>query len=146
MLAIINTDTREIHGLLSELPIKDAYQLPLLSVYVTSAEAETLVLPKDEWVPDPEPATTSQLVHTSGTIVPENTLNSAIARQDALKVRVQTILAFAQSVTGRSFSSLTTNELKGLLQLLFAMNGMVDIDGNVDLSDFTIDNILRPIK
>ena len=90
-----------------------------------------------------EPSTVSHLVHTQGTIVPETTLQNAIDRQDALKLRIQAILEFAQSINGKAFSALTTNELKGLLQLLFAMFGMVDVNGNVDLSDFTADSIIK---
>ena len=143
MFAIVNTETREVQAILEDRPKNNAYQLPLLSVYVTSAEASSLSVPSDEWVMDEPPDTTSHLVHTPGTIVPANTLQNAINRQDALKVRIQTILEFAQSINGKAFSALTTNELKNMLQLLFAMFGMVDVNGNVDLSDFTADSIIK---
>jgi hypothetical protein len=144
MFAVIQSERREVVDLLDERPKNSQVWPPYISVYVTSAEAANLTLPKDEWVDDPDP-TTSHLVHTPGTIVPAATLQAAIDRQDALKAQVQTILAFAQSLDGIAFSALTTNQLKGLLQLLFAKFGMIDVNGNVDLSDFTADSIINSV-
>ena len=141
MFAIIDTTNREVLEIKEERPSKNLYSSPLLVVYITSVEASNLVTPLDEWVPDPDLPEVYNKVHTPGTIVPQTTLNAAITRQDNLKIRVNLVLTFANSLNGRTFDSLTNQELKGLMQLQLAMNGMIDINGNIDLSDFTVDTI-----
>lgn len=143
MFAIVDTNTREVLDLLEERPKKNTYQPPILPVYVTTAESANLLTPTDEWVMDTE--TESHLVHTPGTIIPQPILNAAIVRQDNLKTRVNLILTFAKGLNGRSFDSLTTQELKGLLQLQLAINRMIDINGNIDLSDFTVDSLINTL-
>jgi len=143
MFAIVNTDILEVISLLDERPKAGEYLPPFISLYITSAEAANVTLPSDEWLQDETDPNISHRVHAQGTILTQVQFNAAVTRQDALKDRLQTILDFGKSVNGKSFSDLSTTELKGLLQLLFAIANMVDVNGNVDLSDFTVDSIVK---
>lgn len=140
---IIVTPDREVVSVWTERP--DARSVPdgWYSLYATKAETAGVTLPVESWIPSPGDPGTVHLVRTPGTILTPNQLTALITRQDAIKAQVQGALTFAQTITGRTFDSLTTAELKNCLRLLFATHGWIDQTGAIDLSDFGVDDLMR---
>lgn len=146
MFAIVDSNTLEVLDLLDERPKKNDYELPLISLYIKSSEADTLFLPWDEWVQDPQDENLSNKIHHQGTILTQSQYDFAFSRQEEIKTQVQDYLTFAQSINGVDFQDLTTTQLKSLLALICARAGWIGLDGTLDLSDITIDNIFRVME